>query len=288
MIRHDRKLRHLVLGSDGQIGRALLERLKSCGASVIGTTRRESKTADQCYFDLERPSGIAALSRMADVAYFCAGNTSISQCEKQSDATRKINVDAIRYIATDLLKNDVFIVFLSTDLVFDGFLLSPAEDDQLNPINEYARQKQKIEVFLAPHIHQAAIVRLGKVLFANHPLFRGWIHQLQNGTDITPFRDLRIAPIDIEFALQVLMQIGMGRRSGIWHASSRNDLSYSQAIFYLAAKLDLPLDLIHPVESKNVHIGKAKTHVSLNCEKLCTIGLAVPNAYEALDRYLPH
>lgn len=284
MTRPDRILRHLVIGCDGRIGHALLDQLKSRGESVIGTTRRKSKSTDQYHLDLKQPSDIAPLSRMADVAYFCAGNTSILQCERQSKETRRINVEALRYITAELLKKGVFIIFLSTDLVFDGFQPFPAAEDQLNPVNEYARQKREIEAFLAPHMHQAAIVRLGKVLFSDHPLFMSWINQLQNGMMIAPFHDQRFAPICIDFALQVLMQIGTCRHNGIWHASSRDDISYSQAIYYVAAKLNLPIDLIHPVESTHAGVGNEKTHVALNSAELRELGISAPSAHETLDR----
>lgn len=284
MIHKTNRPRCSVIGSDGLIGRALFDQMGKLGVRVKGTTRRTVDSSSQYHLDLNRPTIPASVLYETDVAYICAGNTSISECETHKKETRQLNVDALTKVITECLNHDVFIVFLSTDMVFDGTKPSPTTADEPNPINEYARQKRDVEQFLNPHLGRAAIVRLSKVLYPEYPLFRLWLDQLHSGSTIFPFADKRIAPVFVDFALQVLMEIGIKKQPGLWHLSAHTDISYAQAIFYLADKYGLNPGLIQPVESKDMHTGAHRKHVALNCDRIEKLGFAVPHALDAIDR----
>jgi dTDP-4-dehydrorhamnose reductase len=280
----ENQLRHFVIGADGLIGGALVNQLGVFGARVKGTTRRNNELSDKYYLDLNQPLNLADMVHETDVVYLCAGNASISQCEANKNETRKINVEALTKIITELLKHGIFIIFLSTDMVFDGTHPFPNVKDKPNPVNEYAKQKMEVEEFLKPYLERVAIVRLSKVLFTDYPLFKNWLRSLRNGVQIAPFADKRIAPIFIDYAIRVLIRIGAQRENGIWHLSACDDLSYAQAIHYLSAKFRLPVELIQPVESQEEKIPGQRTQMALNCERIEKLGFTVQHSREALDQ----
>src|SRR5689334_1013461 len=88
-------MRVLVVGADGEIGRALAVHLAAAGAAVIGTTRRAGAAAQhgRMFLDLAAdPAGWPAFPA-ADAAVICAAVARVADCERDPDAARRVNVD---------------------------------------------------------------------------------------------------------------------------------------------------------------------------------------------------
>src|SRR3989337_2043067 len=101
----------LIIGGDGFIGKALSEKLKAQQENVYTTTRhRESRSEKNLYLDLSDfiiPKGV-------DLAFICAAQANIAECEANPKKTYKINTLGPIELTKKLLKNDAFVVFLST------------------------------------------------------------------------------------------------------------------------------------------------------------------------------
>jgi dTDP-4-dehydrorhamnose reductase len=94
-------------------------------------------------------------------------------CEENYPATYAINVTATVELAERLIEAGAFVVFLSTNLVFDGTLPRGLPITRLNPQTAYGQQKAEAEQTLldmAPDC--VAIVRLTKVLDRGFPWFK--------------------------------------------------------------------------------------------------------------------
>ena len=113
--------RILIIGCDGMIGTALMSFLVESGVSVIGTTRRkESITSYKGFLDLTEKIEQWIVPPTIEVAVLLAGESKVTVCQKDPERTRQINVEKIVYLANYLIANDVFVVYLSTNQVFDG------------------------------------------------------------------------------------------------------------------------------------------------------------------------
>lgn len=133
----------IVTGATGLLGRAVLAELSRCrDFDALGTGFRRA-TGDIVRLDLldavavrdlfarERPRAIihAAAERKPDVS------------ENDPAATRALNVEATRTIADAARSIDAWVVYLSTDYVFDGSSPPYRPDSTPNPLNFYGRSK---------------------------------------------------------------------------------------------------------------------------------------------------
>src|SRR5438067_6280156 len=90
----------LVVGSDGLIGRALMEQLAREGLRALGTTRRrEAVNETRSFLDLsENLEKWQPCGRVA-VAVICAGVTKVESCRLDPVSTARVNVQAILLLA---------------------------------------------------------------------------------------------------------------------------------------------------------------------------------------------
>lgn len=277
--------RVLVVGGEGQIGRALRARLTAEGVAVVATTRRrEGASQGRVLLDLAAdlrdwrpPTGIA-------LAYLCAAVTSLEQCRQDPAGTRRVNVEALGSIGEKLLAAGAFVVFPSTNLVFDGSVPRPAPSDPVCPTTEYGRQKADLErVLLASG--RAAVVRLTKVLSPQTRPLGEWREGLAEGKAIHPFADMVMAPVSLSFAAEVLLRVGRAEVAGITQVSAPQDITYEQAARQLARHFGVSPELVQPITTAQSGrtFEAVPRHTTLDTARLRDeLGLQPPGAAEVL------
>ena len=214
---------------------------------VQGTSRKG--TPPHLALDLENPDAWPELP-VADVTYLCAAITKLDLCENNPDATRIINVERLQKIAKKLLTRGSFVVFLSSNQVFDGSMPARDADDETCPINNYGKQKAEFERWLLTSRKPAAILRLTKVLSEPLPIIHTWKKSLLAGKSIEAFDDLVMAPITLASTITALEQIGQKKRAGIFQLSGE-DISYFQLAKKLAKSLDVSESLVSPISAQS-------------------------------------
>lgn len=278
----------LIVGSSGTIGHSLAEWCTSQNYHVWLTTRDADAVVPQTrWLDLaQSPSTWPLAEPVAyQAAILCAAITSQKACEEDYAATYAINVTATVELAKRLVNMGTFVVFLSTNLVFDGTVPLVPANHPVNPQTAYGQQKAEAEqaiLSLAPD--SVSIVRLSKVLDSGFPLFQSWIDALRAHRPIYPFADLYLAPISLPFATAVVAQVAYQRLSGIIQASAKNDLSYAEVAYRLAEKLHLDPSLIHPVSCQTAGVTYAPRHTTLAAEQLQGLGISPPDAEQVIDQ----
>jgi len=110
--------------------------------------------------DLRKISDIqTVLSRYSNkILINCAAFNNVEQAERDSDS-QIINNYAVEEIAKFCNKNDIFLVHISTDFVFDGFQGNYKESDQTNPINAYGVSKLAGEKAVQSFAKKYVIIR---------------------------------------------------------------------------------------------------------------------------------
>lgn len=76
----------------------------------------------------------------------CASLTDIDECEVDKTTTKRINVLATKNIVDEVMNNDVKLIYISTDAVYDGVKGNFLEDDGINPQNCYGVTKYEGEL----------------------------------------------------------------------------------------------------------------------------------------------
>jgi dTDP-4-dehydrorhamnose reductase len=128
----------LVLGANGQVGRAL--------AQHLGPSRCIALSREQA--PLDHPEKLpAVLARYRPCAVINAGAyTQVDLAEKEESLARTVNGQAPGVLAQWCAAAKIPFVHYSTDYVFEGTGTRPwAEDDAIHPLNAYGRTKAEGE-----------------------------------------------------------------------------------------------------------------------------------------------
>ncbi len=261
----------LIVGSDSFIGSALMSYLQSIGKPVLGTTRRRDildKT--HSFFDLSEDIRKWECPSSVGVAVICAGITKMEVCRQNPAATFQVNVEGVSNLINNLVKRGVFVIYLSSNQVFDGSAPYCLPDDRPSPITEYGRQKIEVEKRLAKLGDSAAIIRLTKVLGQGFPLFTNWAKALLKGEVIRPFLDKFMAPVSLSCVVSVLAILIERCLPGILQVSGNRDISYSKAACIGARLLKVNENLVQPIQSAQLssYSEPIPIHTTLDISRL--------------------
>ena len=245
--------------------------LQEAGEPVIGTTRRQEAVDDRhMYLDLsDNPDGWD-WHRHICIAFICAGVTQHYACTRNPVGTARVNVHGVCDLLDKLVEQGAFVVYMSSNAVFDGSVAHRQADEPTSPITEYGRQKAEAEKGIGQFADSAAIVRFTKIVGPATEPFSGWRVALGKGETIHPFSDMYLAPVPLSFAVSVLRLIGDRRLSGIFQVSGERDVSYSEAALLGGCLLGAPSKLVQPMEAEQSGrwLGQLPAHTTLNVDRL--------------------
>jgi len=90
----------------------------------------------------------------------CAAYTAVDKAEEEKEKANEVNCVAVRNLVKVCLKQDIKLIHISTDYVFDGKKNSPYDEDDLtNPIGEYGLSKYMGENEILKSKIKAIIIR---------------------------------------------------------------------------------------------------------------------------------
>lgn len=257
-----------MVGADGLIGASLARRLERESAPVLKTSRRSA--AGGICLDLAAPKDRWEIPSNVEVACLCAAITSTDYCRRNPVESRRINVEATLALSQRLHAQGARIIFLSSNQVFDGTLPHRGVDDATCPRTEYGRQKVEVEQRLLELGGRVSILRLTKVLAPGNLLLAGWLEALGRGAVIHPFRDMVMAPVALDLAIDALVAMGRKPGDGVFQLSAARDISYEEAARCIAARIGASADLILPISAFESMPGSEwlPKHTTLDGERL--------------------
>jgi dTDP-4-dehydrorhamnose reductase len=192
-------------------------------------------------------------------------------------------------LAETLVAAGCFVIFLSTNAVFDGEIPRRRTCDPVSPRTEYGRQKAESERRILELGDSACVLRITKVFPRNPPLFMGWKSRLRQGQPIHPFHDLTCAPLELDILIRVLMSLSELRYPGIWQLSGDRDISYGEIANHIASSIHADPNLVQSVSirSSPFYQEHVPCYTSLDCSRLnAEMGVETPNAWKTLDTVL--
>ncbi|NJX14037.1 dTDP-4-dehydrorhamnose reductase [Tamlana crocina] len=146
----------LVTGANGQLGKTIEELFAKNNLGVDFTF--VSKTEFDIR-DLEKVSSFFEKNEF-DFCINCAAYTNVEQAEKTPEIAYKVNAEGAKNLALACKNNDVVLIHISTDYVFDGEKTTPyTVKDKTNPINEYGKSKLLGEEHIQSILSKYFIVR---------------------------------------------------------------------------------------------------------------------------------
>jgi dTDP-4-dehydrorhamnose reductase len=152
-------MRIVLTGRDGQVGRALTDRVVPDGAHTLTALNRS---------DLNICDQLATRQTIADlqpeIVINAAAYTAVDEAEEQRDQATMVNVEGPRNLALGCKAIGAALIHLSTDFVFDGQKQGAyRESDQPAPLSEYGRTKLAGEEAVRNTLERHLIIRLSWV-----------------------------------------------------------------------------------------------------------------------------
>jgi dTDP-4-dehydrorhamnose reductase len=265
---------YLIVGADSLVGGALMARLQRSGAEAAGTTRRPGNPG-LIHLDLSEDLRGWRPPQPFQTAILCAGVTKLQACQDHPAASRRVNVQGITQAAEALHRAGAFVIYLSSNQVFDGSVPHRRTTDATGPITEYGAQKAEAERQLLAAGTADAIVRLTKVLGPQIPLFSAWTESLRQGGDIQAYSDMTMAPVPLATVLDVLLAVAGRQLRGIHHVSGEQDLTYEAAARLGALALGVPPERVRPAKAPTAMSVPVHTTLDVSSLKSAT-GVDIP------------
>jgi len=252
------KLKVLVTGSAGLVGQQVVKDLSNTHQVFSCYNKLKPEYGDSVKMDLKNREMISSIltEKKPDIVIHLGAMTGVDLCEKEKTSASEINTKATEIIAKECSKLNSFLVYVSTDYVFDGNLGMYKEDDVTNPLGFYGKSKLEGEKVVQNFSTNWCIARTSTP-FGLHPTkksFPMWvIENLQKQKQIDVLIDQFTSPTYIPNLSRMLIEISERRITGIIHAAGASKISRYQMASMISDKLNLDGTLL-----KQISMNKMK------------------------------
>jgi len=254
-----------ITGAGGLIG-SYLVRSAPCFApdlKAVGLTRGT--------LDLTDTAAVRAefRRRKPQLIFHCAALSKSPACEANPALARTLNVEVTARLAE--LAADIPLIFLSTDLVFDGQTGSYDETATVNPLSVYGETKVAAEQAVRANPRHT-IIRTSLNGGTSPTGDRGFNEQMrhawQAGQSCRLFTDEFRSPISAAVTARALWELAALNRPGLYHLAGSERLSRWQIGELLAARWPGLQPRIEAGSLKDYAGPPRAPDTSLNCAKV--------------------
>jgi len=280
-------MRIAVLGSQGQLGRDLVPRLRG---EVVPLTRAD--------IDLAKPAGIAATLAAVKPAVLmnCAAYNFVDQAETEPEAAMAVNGWGVRALALACRDANVKLVHFSTDYVFglDSTRSTPfAETDAPGPASVYGISKLAGEyATLAADPRHLAIRTCGLYgVWGSGGKGGNFVETMLkiagDGKPLKVVNDQFCTPsytADVAAAAAALIERDA---AGLFHVTNAGSASWHEFAASIFEQAGVKADLSPTTSAEFKRPAKRPPYSVLSCEKLAAAGVPAPRPWrDALAAYL--
>ena len=271
-------MRVLITGASGLLGRPLMKAFE--GQDVLGLAlSRAARPLKRV--DLTDCDALAECveSFGPDVIIHSAAIRRPDICQNDPGLTRRVNVDATRRVAELARRQGAWVLYFSTDYVFDGTAAPYDIGDEPNPLNIYGQSKLDGERALLELLGHSAVLRV--------PILYG---QVENN-DESPatiiaeqVRSKQPGPIDawatrypthVEDVALVCRSLARAwqngnedvRRGGIFHFSGAEPMTKADMARVIGEVLGVDASHLHPDANRPAGAPRPK-NCQLDCSRI--------------------
>ncbi len=256
-------MKFLVTGSAGLVGRQVVDDLLQSYTHVYS-----------CYHNSKPEAGIATPldltdkdsiiktveSIKPDVIIHLAAMTNVDQCETEKEMALKINAKSTAILSEQAKKHGSFLVYVSTDYVFDGEDGMKKESDTTNPVGYYGKSKLEGEIAVRDLALNWCIARTSTP-FGIHPTKKSFplfiAENLQAKKETPVITDQYTSPTYVPNLSKMLIEISSRKLQGIIHLAGATRISRYDMAVMITEKLGLDKSLLKPTKMADMN-WKAK------------------------------
>ncbi len=223
-----------------------------------------------------------------DAVIHTAAIRNIDFCETHPQKAFHINTSGTEIIAEAAARDSFRLIFVSSDMVFDGKKGMYSEKDSTNPINRYGSSKLTAEKFIITLCENYVIARsaliYGKSVTNSNSCSEELLNMWALGKPASLFTDQFRTPVLVNDLAEALLELAGNEYSGILHLGGAEKISRFAFGKKLAEIKGMPAHLCSPAVMADISFtGDRPVDVSLNIDlardiltanlKSCTQGL---------------
>jgi dTDP-4-dehydrorhamnose reductase len=224
-------MRILVTGSNGLLGQKLVELISSQhDCHLIATAKsklvQQLRRGEFHHLDITVKAEVNDVISKAkpDVVIHTAAMTQVDQCEMEKEKCWLSNVTAVEYVVRACEKNNVHLVHLSTDFIFDGTHGPLDENEKPNPLSYYGESKLAGELAVQQSKVSWSILRTVLVFGVTKDMSRSnivlWVKKsLEEGKTINVVNDQWRTPTLAEDLAQGCFLAAKTKAKGVYNIS---------------------------------------------------------------------
>lgn len=234
----------LVTGAGGMLGRALAPCLKKRGHEVVALPKED--------LDVTSYAQVAGTLKSVkpELVIHCAAYTKVDQAESEPGLAYLINGYGSENIALAAQAQDIPVVYISSDYVFDGEQTSPYTTwDKTRPLSIYGKSKLAGEEAIQRHLRKFYIVRTSWLYGPNGPNFVDTISRMaKEGKPLKVVCDQIGTPTCTLTLSEYLADLIATGRYGVYHATDEGVTNWYE--FAKEIVKDLKVE-VSPIETKD-------------------------------------
>ena len=272
----------LVTGAFGQLGQSVIKKLKQNNMPCIALSKQQLDITDyNALFD-------CFVENKPQVVIHCAAYTDVDKAEKERQKCFSVNMTGTQNIAKLCSRNDVKIVYISTDYVFDGTSNRPYEvTDEPKPVNYYAKTKFEGELAIRHNTEKYFILRSGLMFGGNNNFVKSIIQKSKSNLAYYAVTDQIISPTYSDDLADLIIEMIGTQKYGTYHASNEGSCSlfdFAKEIAELTGSKNYPKGISY----NNYKTGALVPLYSVLSKASLDIGgfKRLPDYHDALRRYI--
>jgi len=136
------KMKVLLTGASGLLGRAVLSKFSESKFEIVGTGF--SRVAPPLLkLDLLDSKAVESFitEHKPQIIIHSAAERRPEVVQENFESSKQLNVGSTELLASLCAKNDIYLIYISTDYVFDGDNAPYSVEDKPNPLNKYGELK---------------------------------------------------------------------------------------------------------------------------------------------------
>lgn len=269
-------MRLLVTGSGGLLGSKLCELAALENHELYSSySQHKPLQGTPIRIDISDKNAIKKAFERAkpETVVHAAAFTDVDRCELEKEHAWKVNVEGTTNLAVSCKRHGVFLVYVSTDYIFDGKKGLYKEDDEPNPINYYGLTKLQGEDAVKDLLEDYCIARTsvlyGSTAAAGKTNFALWLlEKLKHNEKAKIVTDQWNSPTLNTNLANMLLEIAERRITGTYHLAGATRISRYDFSKLIAQAFALDADMIRPSLSNEFPwIAKRPTDSSLDVMK---------------------
>lgn len=276
--------RILITGASGFIGSHVTRSAARAGWDALGTYHSHPVQigCPLVEADLTERAQVHDLVRgfQPDVIIHAAANANMDRCEDDPAEARRCNITATEHLVEAAENANAYLIFISTDAVFDGTRGLYSEEDAPNPTSVYAETKLAAEQVVLGRLPAAVArtsINYGHRLAPHQGSFyQDVLNALQAGKRIPVFYDQFRNPIEVGHFADALLDLARHRYAGLLHIAGSQRCSRQDFAEVICRQFGLPTDLLDPRSQDEVTFRVARPKdISMRVDKARSL-LSVP------------